>query len=331
MRPAKLPAADGVLPRMPNPFRPFLALGLGLLAGRSEAHPNYQATQRTKIEVVPATEASPGESRVAITVEGDKRVITANGLPDHRTGAFPNGNNPNRIASQNYRYTVPLRPAANARPTPLVAQPFGIAVNGVLFDPGTAEYWQNDRQSGWHYEAKGEAFSLGLDANNAHVQPNGAYHYHGIPVALLTRLSAAKPALTLLGWAADGFPIYGPWGHEAARDAASPLRLLKSSYRVKNGQRPATNGQPGGTYDGIFVEDYDFAAGTGDLDECSGRFGVTPEFPEGVYHYVLTEDFPFVPRAFRGSPDERFARRGGPGPGPRGAGKRAGPGRGPPR
>lgn len=27
-----------------------------------------------------------------------------------------------------------------------------------------------------------------------------------------------------------------------------------------------------------------------DLDECSGHFGVTPEFPEGIYHYHLTAD-----------------------------------------
>jgi hypothetical protein len=151
------------------------------------------------------------------------------------------------------------------------------------------------------------------------VQPNGAYHYHGIPNALLARLSNGKPAMVLLGWAADGFPIYGPWGHAAARDGASELRVLKTSYQLKSGTRPRTGDQPGGAYDGAFVEDFEYAAGSGDLDECSGRFGVTPEFPEGMYHYVLTEDFPFVPRAFRGTPDASFTRRGGPG-GP-GAGK----------
>ena len=216
---------------------------------------------------------------------------------------------------------------SNARPTALTAQPFGIAVNGVLFDPSTAEYWHNDRRSGWHYEAKGNAFSLGLDASNAHVQPNGAYHYHGIPTALLARLSAGAPAMTLLGWAADGFPIYGPWGHDAARDSASRLRILKSSYQMKKGSRPTAAAQPGGVHDGIFAEDFDYVADSGDLDECSGRFGITPEFPEGIFHYVLTEDFPFVPRAFRGTPDASFSRRGGPDGAafPKGPGKKRGP------
>jgi hypothetical protein len=303
---------------------------LALLVGATPvaAHPNYNATQRTKVTLVPATETSPASNRVSISVQGDRRVIEANGLPDHATGRFPNADNPNRITAQSHRYTMPANPVANEKSTPLAAQPFGIAVNGVLFDPGTAEYWHNDRHSGWHYEAKGDAFSLGLDANNAHVQPNGAYHYHGIPTALLARLSTGRPAMTLLGWAADGFPIYGPWAHDRPNDRASELRVLRSSYRLKPGTRPRDRGQPGGTYDGIFVEDFEYEAGSGDLDECGGRFGVTPEFPGGTYHYVLTEDFPFIPRFFRGTPDPSFAQRVG--PGRRGAPKGTGGRRGPP-
>lgn len=102
------------------------------------AHPNYNATQRTSVDIVPATEPASATARVSITIEGDQRVIVANGLPDHATGRFPNAKNPNRIAAQSYRYTVPLRPVVAAKPTPLPAQPFGIALNGVLFDPGTA-------------------------------------------------------------------------------------------------------------------------------------------------------------------------------------------------
>ena len=42
----------------------------------------------------------------------------------------------------------------------------------------------------------------------------------------------------------------------------------------------------------------------GDLDETNGRFGATPEFPNGTYHYVLTDAFPFIPRAWRGTPEQ---------------------------
>ena len=286
---------------------------LFLIPALAFAHPDHSATRKTAVSIVPATEQPPGRNEVTITIEGDKRVIVANGIPDHPTGRFPNADNPNRISAQHYRLTVPMKPQVAAQPTPLVRGPFGIAVNGVLFDPATAETWHDDRESGWHYDALGGAFSLGLDANHAHVQPNGAYHYHGIPVALLQRLSGGKAQMTLIGWAADGFPIYAASGHREATDPASPVVKLRSSFRLKPGDRPTVNGQPGGKYDGIFVEDFDYVAGSGDLDECGGRTGVTPEFPQGTYHYVLTEDFPFISRAFRGTPDASFARREGPG------------------
>jgi hypothetical protein len=276
------------------------------------AQPDHSVNQRTDVPLVPATEAAPGASQVSITIEGDRRVVVSNGLPDHPTGRFPNSGNPNRIVEQHYRFTMPANPVANPTATPLQNQPFGIAVNGVLFDPGTAEFWQDDGGSGWHYDANGDAFSLGLDSNDAHVQPNGAYHYHGIPIDLLARLSGGKPAMTLLGWAADGFPIYGVWGYRSAMDSASGLITLRPSYRLKRGLRPSDNGQPGGTYDGSFVEDFEYVAASGDLDECNGRLGVTPEFPKGTYYYVLAADFPFTPRELRGTPDASFERRGGP-------------------
>ena len=296
-------------------MRPLcLILPIVLIASFSlSAHPDHSATQKGVFPLEPSTQAATGASEIKISIEGEQRVITANGLPDHATGAFPNRNNPHKITAQQYRYTMPAKPVLAAKPTPLVRQPFGIALNGVLFDPGTAEAWKNDMNSGWRYEAKGDGFSLGLDTNNGHVQPNGAYHYHGIPNDLLKRLSNSKPQLTLLGWAADGFPIYGQWGYQNAKDPKSKVIALKSSYQLKKGKRPTTGDQPGGTYDGVFVEDFEFVAGHGNLDDCSGRFGPTPEFPAGTYHYVLTTDYPFIPRFFRGQPDASFAKRGGPG------------------
>jgi hypothetical protein len=254
-------------------------------------------------------------SHVSITVEGDYRFIRANGLPDHPTGQFPGRGNPNRISAQTYVFRVPVTPKPAAQPAKLGLQAIGVAVNGVVFDPGANEWWNDDRSTGWQYEALGGGPDLGLDASHAHVQPTGAYHYHGIPVALLNRLSGGKPAVVLLGWAADGFPIYGPWGAAEAKDARSEVRVLTSSYRIKAGAR---TGGPGGNYDGKFVQDYEYVAGAGDLDECNGRFAATPEYPAGIYHYVLTTEYPFIPRMLKGTADASFARKGPPGAPPSG-------------
>jgi hypothetical protein len=144
--------------------------------------------------------------------------------------------------------------------------------------------------------------NLGIDANHAHVQPNGAYHYHGLPVGLVAKLGNKKGML-LLGYAADGFPIYAPYGYSEPRNSRSQMRQIRSSYRLKPGKR---DGGPGGRYDGTFFQDYEYIAGAGDLDECNGRFGVTPEYPKGIYHYYITQEFPFISRYFRGTPDDSF-------------------------
>jgi len=100
-------------------------------------------------------------SRVTVTVDGEKRVIRSNGLPDHLTGRFPNRGNPNQIAAQSYQFSVPAKPIPADKPTPLGMHPFGVAVNGVVFDPGAAEWWNRDPSLGWQYEPMSDAINLG--------------------------------------------------------------------------------------------------------------------------------------------------------------------------
>lgn len=98
----------------------------------------------------------------AITVDGDIRIIRGTGLPQHATGTFPNRGNPHAIRRQHYEFHVPAHPARTGRTLPLDRHPFGIAVNGVTFDPGTAGFWNRDPHSGWRREALGERRRLGL-------------------------------------------------------------------------------------------------------------------------------------------------------------------------
>ncbi|PYJ02871.1 MAG: hypothetical protein DME25_14715, partial [Verrucomicrobia bacterium] len=213
-------------------------------------------------------------------------------------------------------FHVPLQPKVAESPHRANGAWFGVALNGVPFEPGTAEFWNGQHE--WNYEAKSGFINLGLDDHNAHVQPTGAYHYHGLPTGLIEGLGGDRKKMLLVGWAADGFPIYTAYGHADPNDAKSPLRKMRSSFRLKAGER---YGGPGGKYDGKFTADYEYVAGSGDLDECNGRFGVTPEFPQGAYHYYLSEAFPWIGRQWRGTPDSSFFKR-GPGPGGRGPGAR---------
>ena len=254
---------------------------------------------------------APSGARVVIRTEGDHRVIESNGLPNHATGRFPNRNNPNPIAAKAYVFRVALRPRVAAEPTPTGHAWFGVALNGVPFEPGTQEYWNDDRGSGWTHEAIGGQSDLGIDSSLAHVQPNGAYHYHGSPAGLVAALGGEEGRMLLVGWAADGFPVYGTNGLRDPKDLASGVRPMRSSYRLRSGERPSA-GAPGGRYDGDYTQDFEYVPGLGDLDACNGRFGVTPEFPAGIYHYHITREFPLISRFWKGTANPSFQKRGPP-------------------
>jgi len=315
---------------------PLHAQGFG---GAPPPMRQQRATETRPMTLVPADQKPPGTPASEITTQGPNRLIKANAIPDHLVGPFPNRGNPHSIEPQSYLFTLPATPSAASKVTPLhfsakngasqgpPNQPFGIALNGILFDPGTAEFWNGDRASDWNYEALGGAVPLGLDENHAHVQPSGAYHYHGLPKPVMDQLNLKPDQHSpLIGWASDGFPIYALRGYSNPKDPASGMKTLRSSYALKSGQRPAPPSGPGGTHDGAFIQDYAFVPGSGDLDECNGRVTITPEFPEGTYAYFLTAEWPVIPRAFHGTP----ATLRGPG-GPSGKGKSKGKGKGPPR
>lgn len=165
------------------------------------------------------------------------------------------------------------------------------------------------RPGNWVFEAIGGSVNFGIDQANAHIQRTGAYHYHGIPTPMI---DDSKP--TLLGYAADGYPIYSSLGYKNPQDSKSPLVTLKSSWQLKQNMRPEPPKGPGGYPDGRFTSDFEFQGGSGYLDFLNGRFAVTPEYPEGVYHYVITNSFPYIPRGFAGQPDRSFKRMPGQGP-----------------
>jgi len=199
---------------------------------------------------VPVRAHDDHENKVSITIEGDQRYVVSNGLPDHNTGRFPNRGNPNTISAQNTRFCVAVHPHKNSQSTPVDRGPIGIAMNGVQIRPETAEYYDPSSRrgfsrnpaSGWNVEGLGAAAMLGMDQNNAHVDRRGLYRYHGVPKGLVARAGSS-----IIGYAADGFEIHYVGNKQT------------SSYRLKPGTRPSG---PGGKYDGTYVQDWEYVAGS---------------------------------------------------------------------
>jgi len=286
-----------------------LAFALSTVAALATAQHRFRyhdATQTKPLTLQPAT-VNPGVSRTDFRETRGTIDVSANGIPDHLVGRFPNRGNPHPISEQKVSLDIPVDPQPKASVTPLtLGWNFGVSLNGVVFDPLAAEFWKGNPRSGWSYNPLGGAVSLGLDENFAHVQPNGKYHYHGIPTGLIELLDYAPNRHSpLIGYAADGFPIYAMTGV-----VDGGVTQMTSSYRLKSGNRPGGNA-PDGKHDGTFNEDYVYVAGAGNLDACNGAFTISPDYPSGTYAYFLTEAYPVIPRCFVGKPDNsfRFGRR----------------------
>ena len=135
-----------------------------------------------------------------------------------------------------------------------------------------------------------------VDIHNAHVQPDGSYHYHGNPNAMFDDTPSGDGS-PMIGFAADGFPIYGSY---ILDDQTGSYRKVLSGYTRKLGSRGIqSNTNPGGSFTGIYEEDWEWTD-AGDLDECNGMTF------KGQYGYYVTDSFPYIINCFKGEPDPSF-------------------------
>ena len=258
---------------------------------------------------------------VTISVSGGKCVFNTNAIPNHDMGEDGSFRTP--ISEQSLTYEVTTSPVKAATPTTNIWKASVFLLNGGAVDILPAAcYDVGDEALGremigcgddlidhpWRYDAMSPLNSFGTDIHNAHVQPDGMYHYHATPNAIFesdcSEVSSASP---VIGFAADGFPVYG----SCISDNGS-FRNAQSSYQLKDGGGPrqTVSGYTtptGGTgaiassdYDGQFRGDWEYVAGSGDLDECNG--GTV----DGQYGYYITDAFPWVLACYSGTPDASF-------------------------
>lgn len=259
--------------------------------------------------------------------------IRTNGIPSYVTGPYLDGN-PSVASSQNAIFRLTLNPVKNTgTPTATSAGNIGLFINGVaLFDYRDGVSWNDAQQKlcggpinppcvgngVWNRDAV-VAERAGFDCSKGH-PAMGNYHHHQNPSAFkldknvvsnicnlydadgLYAISSTQHS-PLIGFAYDGFPIYGPYAYKNA-DGTGGIERMKSSYQLRNittrttyaGGATVTAGPSvNTTYPiGYFREDYEYiptTASTPDfLDEHNGRFCVTPEYPAGTYCYFATVD-----------------------------------------
>lgn len=249
--------------------------------------------------------------QLLIASGSDSCKVTANAIPNYDFNDS-SANFATDVSEQSVSLSVPRNPKIAESSSELSLLYYGgVMLNGVVLDQvANGCYMPDDAaadQDGniangcglwvdWRLDPLGK-ISLGADSHNAHTQPGGLYHYHGNPYALYDTQDASK-ASPVIGFAADGFPIFGPIFED---EKTGEIVEAVSGYTIKSGTRPTGDNSPGGSYDGTYVQDYEFTdAGT--LDECNGQT------VNGQYGYYVTKTYPYVMGCYTGTPDYSFFR-----------------------
>lgn len=261
--------------------------------------------------------------------------VRTKGLPSYPTGPFLDGN-PSLATNQNAIFKLSRNPVQNTgTATATNGGNIGIFSNGVaLFDYRDGVAWNTSTNSlcggpgnppcpggptatmSWNRDAI-PAERVGFDCSKGH-PAMGNYHHHQNPSAFKLDLNVISTICNLydadglysidstqhsplIGYAYDGFPIYGAYGYYDVNGTGGIVRM-KSGYHLRNitvrttsptGQTVSAGPNVSTTYPlGYFREDYEFIAGTTPdvLDVHNGRFCVTPEYPNGTYAYFATVD-----------------------------------------
>jgi hypothetical protein len=257
--------------------------------------------------------------------------VSCSGIPSYVIGPYLDGN-PNQGGNNNNKYKFPLNPVQNTGTlASTTGGTIGVFINGVsLFDyrDGVSYKGSTGADAGgplggmgdgiWNRDAV-PAEKMGFDCAKGHPAMTN-YHHHQNPSAFNLDLQVISTVCNLyladglyvidstvhsplIGFAYDGFPIYGAYGYKNA-DGTGGIVRMKSSFSLRSITTRTTY------YDGTVVaagpvvsvshplgeykEDYMFIAPTASqpdyLDIHNGRFCVTPEYPLGTYCYFATVD-----------------------------------------
>lgn len=213
--------------------------------------------------------------------------VKTSGVPNYYADGVSHNNAKDLAAT----WQIPRVPKPATTPTGVMGGQMGLMLDGsVFFHPGDAQSYMGAgvwNRLAYYFEG------VDMDASNGHSTPDNMYHHH-FDNLKLHGWDATKHS-PIVGYAWDGYPVYGPYGY-AKSDGTGGIRRMVSSYGTKSYTTRTSGPAVDATYPiGCFIEDWQYNAGSGDLDEHNGRMCVTPEYPAGTYAYFTTVDASLKP------------------------------------
>ena len=180
-----------------------------------------------------------------VACDGSYAYVGSNGIATHSMMDGITATNLQVPIPQNFLgangWKIPLTPAIATTPTQVLDGPVGVAINGVpIFNPC--------KQGGCAPPSGGDTKLLGeLDTCNGHAGRADDYHYHAAPTCLMAGQAANYWDTHPLGWALDGFAIFGyndPNGLTASRDGICGGNTTPNSNAPAGYAYHVTNASP---------------------------------------------------------------------------------------
>ncbi len=314
---AKKPTAESVCPVLPTPTPTAVPSPSPTATGAAAcAASNFLDVSGapgpggTYASLHPSLSASCGASTV---------TVLSNGIPTYQYLALT----PNGLQAKSYTFTFPRNPAVAGSATniPLLGN-IGVAVNGIPI------YGVNEGAQPAS-DAYGDPIAANiLDECGSHSAQQGTFHNHKLLVKCLVQsaVSESQPwndpdpsssvPSPIIGYAFDGFPIYGPY--ECVDVGCSSVQKMLSGWD-NTGYQAGTAGctSSASCSNGYCTEvmingaettacvpktcvwsnnDYSLKVGSQYLDQCNGHVG-----PNGDYHYHVTSTFPYTLGCYAGT------------------------------
>ena len=208
-----------------------------------------------------AIKAAKWNPTVKLTYSKSSVLMQPTGIPNHARDAYyavpnagvvvPDATTANIIAdptkAQNYKFMIPTTPKYSSSVTNTSLGSIGVMISGaVLYNPFEGDGKTVEMANNFSITNSAGITASFVDKCAGHPTPGiGAYHYHGLPNCVTAKVDKVSKPSHIIGFALDGFPIYGDRDNKGKQVTAMKL------------------------------------------DKCNGINSSTPEFPKGIYHYVL--------------------------------------------
>lgn len=206
-----------------------------ILACHTESEPQTTPADSTShcAAIQASVQASGFGDRVTVSCEDAQAIIRSDTYPSHTKMTGIVGTNEQVPIPADYAAPIPLSPTLSEQDPITRDAALGVAVNGVpIYDyTGGGEMTQEDLA---HHQAQHDTLQTEqLDACGGHAGRGDDYHYHVKPSCMIEEMDNAGDA-AIIGWAFDGFPIYGDRNPDGSEIPEGTLGLC--------------NGQPDETY-----------------------------------------------------------------------------------